>query len=174
MLSSRQRRRLEVRGRRGAARRILRDAGFARSLATVLRVKGDLLMEVLSTPVGRVKASACALPLSRLAALTYPAGVDLGLPSYDFRLIDSILMGDSRVLAKQIGVSAMSRRIGYMAPICAAATAHRQRFLAKLGDRLFEPPADGGLWSSREVADWTVAELGLKSNRSRRSEDGRP
>ena len=29
-----------------------------------------------SAPIGRVKASACALPLSRLAALTRPTGAD--------------------------------------------------------------------------------------------------
>src|SRR6202043_486441 len=27
---------------------------------------------------------------------------------------------------------------------------------------LREPPADGGLWSSRKAADWMAAELGLK------------
>jgi transposase len=33
----------------------------------------------------------------------------------------------------------------------------------KLRRRLNEPPPDGGLWSSRKVADWMAAELGLKS-----------
>ena len=50
-------------------------------------------MEVLSTPAGRVKASACALPLSRLAAFTHPTGADLGLPS-DLRFGMSMLLID--------------------------------------------------------------------------------
>jgi hypothetical protein len=48
-------------------------------------------MEVLSTPAGRVKASACALPLSRLAALTRPTAADLGQPS-DLRFGMSMLL----------------------------------------------------------------------------------
>jgi transposase len=35
--------------------------------------------------------------------------------------------------------------------------------LDKLRLRLSEPPPDGGLWSSRKVADWMAAELGLTS-----------
>jgi Winged helix-turn helix len=35
----------------------------------------------------------------------------------------------------------------------ASATLLKSELLAKLGDRLFEPPADGGLWSSRKVAN---------------------
>jgi transposase len=45
----------------------------------------------------------------------------------------------------------------------ATATILKPELLAKLRDRLREPPADGGLWSSRKVADWMAAELGLKS-----------
>jgi transposase len=45
----------------------------------------------------------------------------------------------------------------------ASATILKPELLAKLRDRLTEPPADGGLWSSRKVADWMAAELGLKS-----------
>jgi transposase len=45
----------------------------------------------------------------------------------------------------------------------ASATILKPELLAKLGDRLREPPPDGGLWSSRKVADWMAAELGLTS-----------
>jgi transposase len=45
----------------------------------------------------------------------------------------------------------------------ASATILKPELLAKLRDRLREPPADGGLWSSRKVADWMAAELDLKS-----------
>jgi hypothetical protein len=45
----------------------------------------------------------------------------------------------------------------------ASATILKPALLAKLGDRLREPPPDGGLWSSRKVAEWMAAELGLKS-----------
>src|SRR5919108_6158892 len=155
-------------------------------------------------------------------------------PSYGFRLIDSILKGDSRGFAKQISLSAMSRGLGNMATVCdhlsveeleeryvgcqdatasrhfqviwllarghtvsqvSATTAFGERWieqllarynaegpealgdlrrhngtsatilkpelLAKLRDRLREPPPDGGLWSSRKVANWMAGELGL-------------
>ena len=42
------------------------------------------------------------------------------------------------------------------------ATILKPELLARLGDRLGEPPADGGLWSCRKAADWMAAELGLK------------
>lgn len=45
----------------------------------------------------------------------------------------------------------------------ASATILKPDLLAKLGDRLREPPADGGLWSSRKVAAWMAGELGLVS-----------
>jgi transposase len=45
----------------------------------------------------------------------------------------------------------------------ASATILKPELLAKLRDRLREPPADGGLWSSRKVADWLAAKLCLKS-----------
>jgi transposase len=45
----------------------------------------------------------------------------------------------------------------------ASATILKPELLAQLRDRLREPPADGGLWSSRKVADWMAAELDLKS-----------
>ena len=45
----------------------------------------------------------------------------------------------------------------------ATATILKLELLARLHDRLGEPPADGGLWSSRKAADWMAAELGLKS-----------
>jgi transposase len=45
----------------------------------------------------------------------------------------------------------------------ATATILKPELLARLHDRLGEPPADGGLWSSRKAADWMAAELGLKS-----------
>ena len=35
--------------------------------------------------------------------------------------------------------------------------------LARLRNRLREPPPDGGLWSSRKVANWMAGELGLTS-----------
>lgn len=35
------------------------------------------------------------------------------------------------------------------------------RLLAKLRERLVDPPPDGGLWNSGKVADWMAAELGL-------------
>ena len=44
----------------------------------------------------------------------------------------------------------------------ATATILKPGLLARLRDRLREPPADGGLWSSRKAADWMAAELGLK------------
>jgi transposase len=43
----------------------------------------------------------------------------------------------------------------------ASAAILKPELLAKLRDRLREPPADGGLWSS--LADWIAAELGVKS-----------
>jgi transposase len=43
----------------------------------------------------------------------------------------------------------------------ASATILKPELLAKLRDRLREPPPDGGLWSSRKVANWMAAELGL-------------
>jgi len=39
----------------------------------------------------------------------------------------------------------------------------KPELLARLAGRLHEPPPDGGLWSSRKVADWMAAELGLTS-----------
>src|SRR5580700_4729343 len=45
----------------------------------------------------------------------------------------------------------------------ATATILKPELLARLHDRLREPPADGGLWSSRKAADWMAAELGLTS-----------
>jgi transposase len=45
----------------------------------------------------------------------------------------------------------------------ATATILKSELLAKLRDRLGEPPQDGGLWSSRKVANWMAAELGLAS-----------
>jgi hypothetical protein len=45
----------------------------------------------------------------------------------------------------------------------ATATILKSELLARLHDRLREPPADGGLWSSRKAADWMAAELGLTS-----------
>jgi transposase len=39
----------------------------------------------------------------------------------------------------------------------------KPELLAKLRDRLRDPPPDGGLWSSRKVANWMAEELGLKS-----------
>jgi len=45
----------------------------------------------------------------------------------------------------------------------APATILKPDLLAKLRDRLCELPPDGGLWSSRKVADWMAEELGLKS-----------
>jgi transposase len=45
----------------------------------------------------------------------------------------------------------------------APATILKPDLLAKLRDRLRDPPPDGGLWSSRKVADWMARELGLKS-----------
>ncbi len=45
----------------------------------------------------------------------------------------------------------------------ASATILKPELLAKLRGRLREPPPDGGLWSSRKVADWMAAELGLIS-----------
>src|SRR6516162_10166561 len=156
--------------------------------------------------------------------------------SYGLRLIDSTMKGDSRGLAKQLSLSAMSRRIGHMATVCkhlsvkelearyvgsqdatasrhfqviwllarghtvsqvsattafgerwieqllarynaegpdalgdlrrrngASATILRPDLLAKLRERLGEPPQDGGLWSSRKVAAWMAGELGLAS-----------
>jgi transposase len=45
----------------------------------------------------------------------------------------------------------------------ASATILKPELLAKLRERLGEPPADGGLWSSRKVANWMAGELGLTS-----------
>jgi transposase len=45
----------------------------------------------------------------------------------------------------------------------APATILKPDLLAKLRDRLCELPPDGGLWSSRKVADWMAGELGFKS-----------
>jgi transposase len=45
----------------------------------------------------------------------------------------------------------------------ASATILKPELLGKLRDRLREPPADGGLWSSRKVAGWMAGELGLTS-----------
>ena len=45
----------------------------------------------------------------------------------------------------------------------ASATILKPELLTKLRGRLREPPPDGGLWSSRKVADWMAAELGLTS-----------
>ncbi|MGQ0443743.1 MAG: helix-turn-helix domain-containing protein, partial [Beijerinckiaceae bacterium] len=45
----------------------------------------------------------------------------------------------------------------------ASATILKPELLAKLRDRLREPPPDGGLWSSRKAADWMAGELGLAS-----------
>jgi transposase len=45
----------------------------------------------------------------------------------------------------------------------ARATILKPELLAKLRDRLRDPPPDGGLWSSRKVANWMAGELGLKS-----------
>ncbi|MGQ0446186.1 MAG: helix-turn-helix domain-containing protein [Beijerinckiaceae bacterium] len=45
----------------------------------------------------------------------------------------------------------------------ASATILKPELLAKLRDQLREPPPDGGLWSSRKVADWMADELGLTS-----------
>jgi len=45
----------------------------------------------------------------------------------------------------------------------APATILKPNLLAKLRDRLGEPPPDGALWSSRKVAAWMAGELGLVS-----------
>jgi transposase len=45
----------------------------------------------------------------------------------------------------------------------ASATNLKPELLARLRNRLREPPPDGGLWSSRKVAEWMARELGLKS-----------
>ena len=45
----------------------------------------------------------------------------------------------------------------------ASATILKPELLAKLADRLRDPPSDGGLWASRKVADWMAGELGLTS-----------
>jgi transposase len=45
----------------------------------------------------------------------------------------------------------------------ASATILKPEILAKLRDRLGEPPADGGVWSCRKVAAWMAGELGLTS-----------
>src|SRR6202040_1906188 len=39
----------------------------------------------------------------------------------------------------------------------------KPKLLAKLRGRLGEPPPDGGLWSSRKVANWMAGELNLAS-----------
>jgi len=41
------------------------------------------------------------------------------------------------------------------------ATVLRPDLLEKLGVRLREAPPDGGVWTSRKVADWMAGELGL-------------
>jgi transposase len=45
----------------------------------------------------------------------------------------------------------------------ASATILKPGLLDKLRLRLTEPALDGGLWSSRKVADWMARELGFKS-----------
>ena len=45
----------------------------------------------------------------------------------------------------------------------ATATILKPELLARLRDRLREPPADGGLWSRSKVAAWMASELGLTS-----------
>ena len=50
----------------------------------------------------------------------------------------------------------------------ALATILKPDLLAKLRDRLREPPPDGGLWSSRKVAAFMAGELGLTSVASQR------
>ena len=45
----------------------------------------------------------------------------------------------------------------------ATATILKPELVARLRDRLGEPPADGGLWSSSKVAAWMASELGLTS-----------
>ena len=45
----------------------------------------------------------------------------------------------------------------------ASATILKAGLLDKLRLRLDQPPPDGGLWSSRKVADWMAGELGLTS-----------
>src|SRR6266571_159073 len=45
----------------------------------------------------------------------------------------------------------------------ASATILKPELLARLRDRLREPPPDGGLWSSRKAANWMAGELGLTS-----------
>jgi transposase len=45
----------------------------------------------------------------------------------------------------------------------ASATILKPALLDKLRLRLGEPPPDGGLWSSRKVANWMAGELGLVS-----------
>src|ERR1700724_2660464 len=44
----------------------------------------------------------------------------------------------------------------------ATATILKPGLLARLRDRLREPPADGGLWSSRKAANWREAGLVLQ------------
>jgi transposase len=43
----------------------------------------------------------------------------------------------------------------------AAATILKPELLARLRVRLVDPPADGGVWTSRKVAAWMAGELGL-------------
>jgi hypothetical protein len=95
-------------GRKLPTALILRDAGFACSSATDLRVKGDLLMEVLSASAGRVKAGASALPRVRLGALTRPADAGLGQSS-DLRFGMSRLRIDvtSRPFVAQHGIAVL-------------------------------------------------------------------
>jgi transposase len=50
----------------------------------------------------------------------------------------------------------------------ASATILKPDLLAKLRDRLGDPPPDDGLWSSRKVADWMAGELGLTSGAPQR------
>ena len=44
----------------------------------------------------------------------------------------------------------------------ATATVLTPPLLAKLRERLPDPPPDGGIWSSRKVAEWMAEELGLE------------
>lgn len=55
------------------------------------------------------------------------------------------------------GLGDLRRRNG------ASATILKPEILDKLRLRLREPPPDGGVWSSRKVANWMAAELGVTS-----------
>ena len=80
-------------------------------------------MQVLSAPAGRVKASACAPPLARLAALTRPAAADLGLPS-DLRFGMSMLLIDAapRSFVAQHGVETALRMVNSLRATAMTAT----------------------------------------------------